>query len=56
MRTAFALEEHTQTLGEEIANSISHGLGLLACAIAVPFLIATAVQRGAVREVVAFSP
>ncbi|GAB4061827.1 PAQR family membrane homeostasis protein TrhA [Uliginosibacterium sediminicola] len=31
--------ERSQTLGEEIANSVSHGLGLLAALIAVPFLI-----------------
>ncbi len=37
---------HRQTLGEEIANSISHGLGFLAAVIATPFLIVQAVRRG----------
>ena len=31
-----------QTLGEEIANSVSHGLALLAALVAAPFLIAAA--------------
>lgn len=34
-----------QSLGEEIANSISHGVGLAAALAATPFLIAYAVQR-----------
>ena len=35
-----------QSLGEEIANSVSHGLGLLAAIVATPFLISSAVRRG----------
>jgi hypothetical protein len=35
-----------QSLGEEIANSVSHGVGLLAALVATPFLIASAVARG----------
>lgn len=35
-----------QTLGEEIANSVSHGLGLIAILIAMPFLIVHAAQSG----------
>jgi hemolysin III len=35
-----------QSLGEEIANSISHGVGLLAAIVATPFLIGSALQRG----------
>lgn len=38
--------ERQQTLGEEIANSISHGLALLAALIATPFLIVSAVRHG----------
>ena len=34
--------ERVQTLGEEIANSVSHGLALLAALIAAPFLIFSA--------------
>jgi hemolysin III len=33
------------SLGEEIANSVSHGLGLLAALAAAPFLIAAAARR-----------
>jgi hemolysin III len=35
-----------QTLGEEIANSVSHGVGLAAAAVAVPLLVASAARRG----------
>lgn len=38
--------DRTQTLGEEIANSVSHGVALLAAVVAVPFLILAAVDRG----------
>ena len=36
----------TQTLGEEIANSISHGAGALASLVASPFLILHAIEQG----------
>jgi hemolysin III len=36
-----------QTLGEEIANSISHGVGVLAAIAVTPFLIIKAVPLGA---------
>ena len=39
-----AAQRH-QSLGEEIANSISHGLGLLAALVATPFLIGSALKR-----------
>jgi hemolysin III len=35
-----------QSPGEEIANSASHGIALLAAMVAAPVLIVTAVQRG----------
>ncbi len=38
--------ERPQSLGEEIANSVSHGMGLLAAVVAAPFLIWSAVERG----------
>ena len=38
--------------GEEIANSVSHGIGLLAALIAVPLLLAEAVRRGDPQSVV----
>jgi hemolysin III len=36
-----------QTLGEEIANSISHGVGVLAAIAVTPFLIVKAIPLGA---------
>lgn len=35
-----------QSRGEEIANSISHGIGLVAALVATPYLIMQAVRRG----------
>ncbi|THF54589.1 MAG: hemolysin III family protein, partial [Methylophaga nitratireducenticrescens] len=35
-----------QTGGEETANAISHGLGLIGALIGTPFLIAQAVRYG----------
>lgn len=45
--------ERRQTPGEELANSISHGVGLLAALVAVPVLIAHCVQEGDAASVVA---
>jgi hemolysin III len=39
-------EERPQTLGEEIANSVSHGIGLLAALVAFPVLVVAALHRG----------
>ena len=36
----------TLSLGEEIANSVTHGAGLVAFAIGLPILVATAAERG----------
>ena len=36
----------SQTLGEEIANSVSHGIGLVASLAAAPFLIGAMLRRG----------
>jgi hemolysin III len=44
-----------QTLGEEIANSVSHGVGLLAALVAAPFLVVSAAQRGGTAAVVGAS-
>ena len=41
-----ATSEPRPPLGEEIANSTSHGIGLLAASVAGPFLIAHAVAQG----------
>jgi len=52
MTKAPASREHTQSPGEEIANSVSHGVGLLAAAVAAPVLVLSAVrQDGAARIV-----
>lgn len=40
-----AMTERLQTTGEEIANSVSHGVALLGALACVPFLIASAAQR-----------
>src|SRR4030042_2709708 len=44
--------ERTQSRGEEIANSVSHGVGLLAAVVAAPVLVLSAArQDGAARIV-----
>ncbi len=50
-----ALDERPQTLGEEIANSISHGLGLAGALVAFPLLVIAASQRGDVTGLVSVS-
>ena len=47
--------ERPQTLGEELANSLSHGMALLAAAAAVPFLILASAQHGSAANVVGAS-
>jgi len=42
-------------VGEEIANSVSHGVGFLASMVAAPVLIVDAVQRGEVAGVIGAS-
>ncbi len=48
-------QERPQSLGEEIANSISHGVTLLAVLIAAPFLVVAAAQRGDAADIVGAS-
>ena len=43
--------ERAQSLGEEIANSVSHGVALLASLVAMPFLIGAARHLGATHVV-----
>lgn len=38
---------------EEIANAVSHGLGLLAALIGTPFLLSAALQRGDLHDTIA---
>lgn len=42
-----SMMERPQTLGEEIANAVSHGVALLAVLVGVPFLIMGVWPRGA---------
>jgi hemolysin III len=49
------LRERPQTLGEEIANAISHGIGFLLAVASLPILAVVAVQRGGVADVVGAS-
>src|SRR5512143_3734988 len=44
--------ERPQSPGEEFANSVSHGVGLLAALIATPVLLVTAARRGGTAAVV----
>ena len=47
--------DRPQSLGEEIANSISHGVALLVVLIAAPFLVAATMRRGDTAEIVGAS-
>jgi len=49
------LSSRPQSIGEEIANSISHGAGMLAAVAAAPLLIVAAVQRGGAAGIVGAS-
>lgn len=44
-----------QTLGEEIANAISHGIGLLFALAILPILIINATQRGDASDIIGAS-
>ena len=46
MSLSFAVPKREQSRGEEIANSISHGIGLVAALAATPFLVLQAGRRG----------
>ena len=48
-------QARVQTLGEEIANSVSHGVGFVAAVAVSPCLISAAVDRGTVANVVGVS-
>jgi hemolysin III len=54
-RLARVLVERPQTLGEEIANSISHGVGFLLAVASLPILVAFAAKNGSAVNVVAVS-
>ena len=48
-------EERPQSLGEEVANSVSHGVGLSAAVAAFPVLVIAAQQRGDTSGIVGAS-
>ncbi len=49
------MRDRVQSFGEEIANSVSHGVGLIAAVVAVPFLIVAAVDGGEAAAIVGVS-
>jgi hemolysin III len=55
MSEAHALPERAQSIGEEIANAVSHGVALLLAVVAALVLIVAAVQRGGAAEIVGAS-
>jgi len=55
MTGAIASQERTQPRGEEIANSVSHGVGLLAALAAAPVLVLSAVRHGGAPRIVGAS-
>nr|WP_239495579.1 hemolysin III family protein [Marinomonas primoryensis] len=50
-----AASNRGQSLGEEVANSISHGLGLVAAIIGTPFLILSAIDYADISFIVGVS-
>lgn len=46
MSKDFEIHSRTQSIGEEIANSVSHGVGLMGAIAALPILMVVAVKRG----------
>jgi hemolysin III len=55
MTDAFFPEERRPTTGEEIANSLSHGVGLVLAIVATPILIIASTRYGTVWNVVGVS-
>jgi len=53
--TDIIFEERPQTLGEEIANAISHGLGFLLAIASLPILVVMAARHGTALNIVAVS-
>lgn len=49
------LRERKQSRGEEIANSVSHGVGAIAAIVAAIFLMVITVRRGGVAQIVGAS-
>ncbi len=51
----FEIYSRTQSLGEEIANSISHGIGLMAAIAALPILMVAAAKQGDTAAIIGAS-
>ncbi|MFA6561162.1 MAG: hemolysin III family protein [Verrucomicrobiia bacterium] len=45
MTNAVPIPQRSQSLGEEIANSVSHGIGFVAALVGMPFLLLAAIRR-----------
>lgn len=55
MTKSLESQERAQSLGEEIANSVSHGVGFLAAVAGSPVLVFSAVQRDSTSGIVGAS-
>ena len=55
MTKSAALQERVLSRGEEIANSVSHGVGFLAAIAVSPILVLSAVKRGSPAGIVGAS-
>jgi hemolysin III len=51
MIKGLASRDRTQSSGEEIANSVSHGVGLLAAVAAAPVLVLSALRHGGAERI-----
>jgi hemolysin III len=52
MREMPAQSERPQSPGEEIANGVSHGIGVIAALVSAPFLMISAVHEGGASAIV----
>ena len=55
MGAVVSTPQRVPSLGEEIANCVSHGVGLLAALVATPFLVLAAARRGGAVAIVGAS-
>lgn len=46
------MQERSQSAGEELANSISHGIGFLVTLVAVPILILATIRQGNAESII----
>ena len=55
MNNAGSTSRRVPSLGEEIANCVSHGVGVLAALVATPYLVLAAARRGGVAAIIGAS-